>query len=323
MANTKKLNGLMKHLREKHHIKIGNSSQKQKLRNIGYYHGFKGYRYISSINNIIQYTDFEEILSVNEFDMELKALLYPKIMFIETALKSYVLEVVTEKSKSSSFADIYEKLLTEYKNYTIGSKNYKNSLKRRLDLRSKIYKTLSFDYSKDTKVVSHFYENDKNVPIWAIFECINLGDFGNFISCLDLESRKDIEKLLKFNIARDSNCELLQNIVFVLKDLRNSIAHNNVIFDTRFKKGKIPVHATNYISNETGIPNVNFNSIVDYIILVIYILKALQVSKREMTKFINDFDNILEKFRNEVPDIYSSVLPTETKNKLINLKKFL
>ncbi|MDB2123911.1 Abi family protein [Clostridium paraputrificum] len=323
MGNTKTLNGLMKHLRDKHNINIGKSSQKQKLRNIGYYHGFKGYRYITNPNNKIQYTDFEEILSVNEFDMELKALLYPKIMFIETALKSHVLEIVTVKANSSSFAEIYEKLLTEYKNYKTGSSNYKSKMKKRLDLRSTIYKTLSFDYSKDTKVVSHFYENEKNVPIWAIFECINLGDFGNFISCLDGDCRREIEMLLSFNIANDSNYKLLERIVFALKDLRNSIAHNNIIFDTRFRKSNISGSVSSYLSNETGIVNITFNNIVDYIILVTYILKSLCVPKREINKFINEFDIILERFYSKVPNIYSSVLPTETKNKLLKLKNFL
>ncbi|MDU4142746.1 Abi family protein [Clostridium sp.] len=323
MGNTKTLNGLMKHLRDKHNINIGKSSQKQKLRNIGYYHGFKGYRYITNPNNKIQYTDFEEILSVNEFDMELKALLYPKIMFIETALKSHVLEIVTVKANSSSFAEIYEKLLTEYKNYKTGSSNYKSKMKKRLDLRSTIYKTLSFDYSKDTKVVSHFYENEKNVPIWAIFECINLGDFGNFISCLDGDCRREIEMLLSFNIANDSNYKLLERIVFALKDLRNSIAHNNIIFDTRFRKSNISGSVSSYLSNETGIVNITFNNIVDYIILVTYILKSLCVPKREINKFINEFDIILERIYSKVPNIYSSVLPTETKNKLLKLKNFL
>lgn len=38
----KTLNSLMKHLRESG-IAIGGSSQKRKLKNIGYYHGYKGY----------------------------------------------------------------------------------------------------------------------------------------------------------------------------------------------------------------------------------------------------------------------------------------
>ena len=42
---TKTVNALMKYLRDKKGIQIEGSSQKQKLRSIGYYHGYKGYRF--------------------------------------------------------------------------------------------------------------------------------------------------------------------------------------------------------------------------------------------------------------------------------------
>jgi len=42
----KTTNALMKYLRDKHKIAIGNSKDKRNLINIGYYHGYKGYRYI-------------------------------------------------------------------------------------------------------------------------------------------------------------------------------------------------------------------------------------------------------------------------------------
>lgn len=85
------INQLMRYLRSKHHITI-KSSQSQTLRNMGYYHGFKGYRFIRTPNQRIAFTSFDEVSALNSFDMKLKALFYPKVMFIETALKSYVIE---------------------------------------------------------------------------------------------------------------------------------------------------------------------------------------------------------------------------------------
>ena len=41
----KSVNALMKYLRDDKLISIQGSSDKQKLLNIGYYHGYKGYRY--------------------------------------------------------------------------------------------------------------------------------------------------------------------------------------------------------------------------------------------------------------------------------------
>lgn len=84
MSDIKSINSLMAYLRDVHKIKIKGSVQKRKLRNIGYYHGFKGYRFINKHTKKIPYFDFMQLLSINDFDMKLKALLYPQIMFIET-----------------------------------------------------------------------------------------------------------------------------------------------------------------------------------------------------------------------------------------------
>ena len=54
----KTTNALMKYLRDNHHINIGNSKDKRNLRNIGYYHGYKGYRYIKHPQNRINIKNF-------------------------------------------------------------------------------------------------------------------------------------------------------------------------------------------------------------------------------------------------------------------------
>lgn len=122
MSKVKSIDALMKYLRNTHGINIAGSIHKRKLRNIGYYHGYKGYRFIKLPSRKIPYTDFNEILSVNSFDMALKALFYPQIMFIETALKNYVLEIVLKQGKTDSFETIYEILLTNYKSIELAQK---------------------------------------------------------------------------------------------------------------------------------------------------------------------------------------------------------
>lgn len=324
MDNVKSINSLMAYMRDEHNIAISGSSQKIKLKNIGYYHGYKGYRYIANPSNKIPYSDFSEILAINNFDMKLKANIYPQIMFIETALKNYVLEVVLDKSNSSSFNTIYNKLLTDYKSCSVGSKNYKESLSRRLRLQDKIYSTLTKSYSNDKKVVVHFYNKDINVPIWAIFEVLNLGDFGTFVSCLEGSVKKQISINLGLNQACDSNGKLTQSIIYTLKDLRNSVAHNDIIFDTRFKSGYINSSLTSCVQQSTGITNVTFNSILDYIILISYVLKILNVSKTEINSFINEFVNSVEGLRKQIPiNIYNRIIHTNTRNKIIALKQYV
>lgn len=70
----------MKYLREKHNISIEGTKDKKDLRNIGYYHGYKGYRYINNPQNMINLSSFDEIVSIVDFDSKLKSLLYSQIM---------------------------------------------------------------------------------------------------------------------------------------------------------------------------------------------------------------------------------------------------
>ncbi|MGK4107350.1 hypothetical protein AB0X64_08810 [Limosilactobacillus vaginalis] len=41
----KSFDGLMRHIRNSHNIEIRGSEDKKRLVNIGYYHGYKGYKF--------------------------------------------------------------------------------------------------------------------------------------------------------------------------------------------------------------------------------------------------------------------------------------
>ena len=109
-------NALMKYLREKHNISIKGTKDKKNLRNIGYYHGYKGYRYINNPQNRINLSSFDEIVSIVDFDSKLKSLLYPQIMQIETISKNIVLQILVEEYKTDEFNVIYENGMTDYRN---------------------------------------------------------------------------------------------------------------------------------------------------------------------------------------------------------------
>ena len=92
----------------------------------------RDYRYIknpNNPNNKINFNSFDELMAIIEFDNKVKALLYPQVMFIETALKSYALEVIIQKGKTESFSEIYANLMTDYKSYK--EIKYKNAYKKK------------------------------------------------------------------------------------------------------------------------------------------------------------------------------------------------
>ena len=316
-------NALMAYMRDVKNVDIKGSTDKKKLRYMGYFHGYKGYRYYNRPTNLYSFRSFDEIQAIYDFDMSIKTMFYPEIMFLETALKNYVLEVVIDETQSKRFADIYAKVLTDYKSYSIASKEYKKSIGKRMKLRNKVYSLISRDYGKRF-IVNHFYDKDQPIPIWAIFELISFVEFGVFLDCLNQKVSKKISKSVGIKNSYDGDGKLLPLIVYTLKDLRNAVAHNNTLFDTRFKTGKVNQRIAKCISAETGITNITFDSIVDYVILIAYMMKLLECPKTKVQSFIRRFEKCCDELRGKVTtSIFNTIVYTDTRNKLALLKKFL
>ena len=319
----KSINALMAYMRDEKGLNIAGSSDKKKLRYMGYFHGYKGYRYHNNPTNRYAFSSFDEVQAIYDFDMSIKTMLYPEIMFLETTLKNYVLEVILDEARSKRFADIYAKLLTDYKAYPIGSNDYKKAINKRMNLRNKVYSLISRDYGKRF-IVNHYYDKDQPLPIWAIFELISLGEFGSFVDCLDQTTGKKVSKSVGVKVSYDRDGKLLPLIVYTLKDLRNAVAHNNTVFDTRFKTGKVNTRIAKCISVETGINNITFESVVDYVILISFMMKLLACPKKKVITFIRLFERNCEELRGKVStSIFNTIVYTDTRTKLNFLKRYL
>lgn len=280
-------NDLSIHLKNKHNLPV-QSNQIQDLRNIGYYHGYKGYRFIRKAGNFINFTAFGQIVDLNNFDMQLKGLFYPNLMFIENALKSYVLEATLAECQSKKLNDVYKKGLTYYTEFSAGTSLYKKEFKRRMELEMKISNALIRDYMADKAIETHFYNQDRDIPVWAAFESLTLGEFGTFFSCSNKTIRNNVSSLLNLPTNLNSDSFLLKDIIFSLKDLRNSIAHNGIIFDTRFATSKVPNRIKRLIENEMKFNQIDFNYIVSYIALIVFLLKQMGENRRAKS-FINEY----------------------------------
>lgn len=312
MANTdyKSTDALMRHLRD-NGIAISGSSQKQQLINTGYFHGYKGYRFFVSSSNRLPFTSYNDINATIQYDTKLKSLLYGKMMFIETALKNIALNTIMAEIGSNSIYDMYDKVISSYKN---ASTNIPNDLKKRyqnnkLNLQGSIQNSIASAYRKDNPKISHFYNNMNynEVPIWAIFEILTMGDFGYLLSCLTMDMREKISREIGINLSCDTYRELVYKYVYTLKDLRNAIAHNDVVYDTRFRKIDPSKPMKQCLILEMGLPYINFKTIGDYIILICYYLKLLKISKTELKAFIREFEKITQEYKNSVNANVSAV----------------
>ncbi|MBG9546945.1 Abi family protein [Cytobacillus firmus] len=300
MTRGKKTDGLMRHLRDNKQMDINGSRQKKELLQMGYYHGYKGYRFIKDKSDPIPLTKFDELKAIYDFDMNLKSLLYPHIMTIETAVKNYTIDtLVPHGSIELDYA--FKHFLLDYKSEPVGSKDYNTKMKDRLTLKKKIDNEISYKYAKND-IVTHFLRSD-TMPLWAIFEIIDMSTFGNFLKCLNQPLRiENADNLGLTHTAVLNDGNLVHDIIFLLKPLRNAVAHNNVVFDCRFAgKTRARNSVKSYVNVETGVQQIQFKYLIDYFILIVLLLKKLGYNKTELKKIIRLFQDETELLRTKIP----------------------
>lgn len=322
MSAPQTINGLMRHLRNDCNIKISGSYQKQQLISYGYYHGYKGYRFIRNNSNQIPYTDFSEVVAVIEYDNNMKAALYSDLMFIETAIKNIVCNESVNRLKIGTFDYVYkERMCDNAANTKLQSK--------RLRLWNSVYSKLSTRFhdeeGKDNQMVRHFYNRGEDVPLWVVFEILYLSDLASFFECLNESMREHIMvQLDMFDNSIDTNRNLLSSMLYTIKSLRNAVAHNNIIFDTRFKDRKINSVLKKWVEKETGIQNITLYSLVDYIIIVCCLLKRVDFSSIRAKKLVKEFkeqNQLLQK--NVAPSIYALIIQQNVTHKINALENYL
>ena len=156
----------------------------------------------------------------------------------------------------------------------------------------------------DTKGIVFLYHLQivfhSEVPLWAIFEILTMGNLGYLLSCLTIDMREKVSRAIGINLSCDTYRELLYKYVFALKDLRNAIAHNDIVYDTCFKKMDPSRAMRQCLILEMGMPYINFKTIGDYI-------KLLKVSKTEIIAFILEFEKITNDYALSVKHDVSSI----------------
>ena len=322
MNSPQTINGLMRHLRNDCHVQINGSKQKQQLISYGYYHGYKGYRFVRNASNQLPYTDFSEVVAVIEYDNNLKAALYSNLMFIETAIKNIVCNTSVNGLRYGTFDYVYKERMCD------NPSNARLQLNR-LKLRNNVYSKLSSRYSseekKDNQMVRHFYNRGEDAPLWVVFEILYLSDLASFFECLNTTTRETIlDQFNMYDVSIDTNRELLSNMLYTIKALRNAVAHNNIIFDTRFKDRKISPILKRWVEKETGIQNITLYSLIDYIIIICCLLKRIDFSGTRAKNLLIEFKKQNSLLQNSVaPSIYNLIMQQNITSKITVLESYL
>lgn len=242
-------------------------------------------------------------------------------------IRDIALNTIMSEIDSNSIYDMYDKVVSSYKNAPPGTREdlKKKYQSNKLNLQGSIQNSIAAAYRKDNPKITHFYNNVNynEVPIWAIFEILTMGDFGYLLSCLTIHMREKISREIGINLSCDTNRELLYKYVYALKDLRNAIAHNDVVYDTRFRKIDPSKPMKQCLMMEMGMPYINFKTIGDYIILICYYLQLLKVSKTEIKTFIHEFEKITEEYKTSVnANVTAITIHSDLASRMAALKNF-
>ena len=301
-------NSLMKHMRSKG-IDISGSAQKRKLYLMGYYHGIKGYRFHNTAQNKIQYSDFGQIQDVVEFDETLKSILYLPLMQLESAIKSIACDKIIQEVGSCYFSDVFEKGIPK-------------SEHSRFRTRDSIYSALTKRYDS-SKIIQHYYHNDNVIPLWSIFEELMLGDLSQLIQTLNPSIKLAISNEMGIPQALNTDGALLPKIILCIKDLRNSIAHNKVVFDGRYIEFKKRGSMKEMLNHSTGIPNVNCTKLSDDVILVILIMKNLKFNKPQIRKIVTQIIAAITTLKSKLSNELFQEIVTDFPEKMRSLLSFI
>ena len=320
MVNGQSTNSLMWHIRNNHGITIYGSKHKKYLLRMGYYHGYKGYRFYKSRQNLFNFSNFDEIVAIYNFDTALKDLLFSPLVSCETHIKNYILGELVSNS-DPIFEDIYINKLTDCMHFASNQRT--DMLKKRLNLQKNVHTSIHMNYNKNKMVTNKINSGDQ-IPLWIVFEILSFGKLGDFVEQMHRDYRKNVLNILGIYDAMDTNASHLTNHIFILNELRNAIAHNHIIFDTRFKKRNINRTLLNDINLRYRIQNIMFNSIVDYFMLLVMYLKGFGYSKTELRRLIRDFKQIVDNLNNEIPrSEFNRILGTNIYHKINSINNYV
>lgn len=200
---------------EKHLIISDRQYAEDVLKHIGYFPLMGGYKHLFRIPLTKKYKDgtsFDEIVSLYEFDAELRELFFRYLLQIERHLRSLM---------SYYFSEQYGESQSAY----LDANNFNNS-RRNHNTVSRLIATLQRAASTTDYVYINYYRNTYgNIPLWVL---INVLTFGNLSKMYKVFPQSLQSKVCKnFGII---NQRQMEQFLSVLTKFRNVCAHGERLF---------------------------------------------------------------------------------------------
>lgn len=319
MKRSLDINQLMKHLREQHGMTdLYGSDRKVRLRNMGYFHGYKGYRFIRKPGNEMPLSSFSDLEVIYKFDSDIKAHFYPQIMYIETTIKNVVLARVLESIDDPSLSTFLNMGLDNCR-LPDGSIN-RTAIKQKLRLKSDLTNIVKNRYSENH--IKHFVDHYDDAPLWSIFESMTLGNLSQLCQSLPAATMNLILEDLGL---KGEDVKTLPSIIETLRPLRNAVAHNLVVFDARFSQAVKGTQGRQHLKTAGNLLRQRlkltyapeFNNVIDYICLVAVVRNLISGRSTPSKTFLNKAIKLLNNIEDTIGvDRYFKIVGSGDRQKL-------
>ena len=253
-----------------------------KLQHINYYRlsayflPFQHNRNSSDKNKFLPNTNFETIIELYYFDVELRKIIFEAIESIEIHFRTQIAYYHAKSYKPLGYLE-KENFKTSEKFYSKVLGNFKNESNR-----------------SEEEFIKHFENKYRttDLPIWTLVEVISFGTLSKLYTMLKTDEQKEVTKKLN-----GINNNVFQNWLHTLSVIRNICAHHSRLWNkTLGVKFEIPrkIKSFNQIKNER---NMFMNDKIFFALSVIeYILTSIGEDeidfKHKIKKLLKKYPNI-------------------------------
>lgn len=185
-----------------------------------YYYLINGYKnlFIDKTKNIEKYlnnTKIEEIYALYKFDKDIKIFFLKYLLLLESEIDTHI---AYEFSKSYG-----------HKNYLILD-NFNNSRKIFIQkFINDINLEIEYQYKNSNKMITHYLDNYKYIPLWVLVRVLSFGKISKFYSLMKPKEQNEISR--KYNLRIKEFKVMLHNLTLI----RNICAHDEKLYDIKMK----------------------------------------------------------------------------------------
>lgn len=259
-----------------------------------YYNLINGYKDLfldqnSFDNKYIKGTNLDEIVSLFEFDRELKVIFFKRMLRLENNFRSVIAYEFSKKYGHSDYLKVES--FNDLKQTSAGEEKLEKRNKEITELIEGIEKDIKYNSNK-RGYIQHYLKKHGYIPLWVLVNAISLGTLSKFYYLMKDSEKVSVAK--KFNISYS----LLGQYIKVLAVHRNICAHDERFYCIRLDHYGYDIGDTIY-HEKFNIPKINeyYTSGKKDLFAVVIIMKKL-LNTEEFHEFIEDIKKQVEELKN-------------------------